>query len=285
MEWGAHIHHSWDVCVTSNCSFGPKHYFWSAFILDNVVFFRPSCFSTKHRLQEFGIGRSPTHRVVFRSFPFLLCKLSKQTNKHFTFLPSCFHVALYSTLVAHRLIFVRFLCSKFSPIPRICSQLDRLEIALNRFSLSRLAIWNALSQKIFVRRVQCKLSMTYCKSFPNLQFSRKKGGWNRKVCTKGRILDNSSCWWVDGWKSPPWVMDGWACAPVIDNLLCCWVGGWPSATHIAIFAIVLVGEGWVLPTGWTSTLTLTSLSYQLYGFCLLSAWTCPSIIDYMEKCL
>ena len=157
-------------------------------------FFRPSCFSTKHRLQEFGIGRSPTHRVVFRSFPFLLCKLSKQTNKHFTFLPSCFHVALYSTLVAHRLIFVRFLCSKFSPIPRICSQLDRLEIALNRFSLSRLAIWNALSQKIFVRRVQCKLSMTYCKSFPNLPFSRKKGGWNRKVCTKGRILDNSSCW-------------------------------------------------------------------------------------------
>ena len=176
MEWGAHIHHSWDVCVTSNCSFGPKRYFWtrSAFIFDNVVFFRPSCFSTKHRLQEFGIGRSPTHRVVFRSFPFLLCKLSKQTNKHFTFLPSCFHVALYSTLVAHRLIFVRFLCSKFYPIPRICSQLDRLEIALNRFSLSRLAIWNALSQKIFVRRVQCKLSMTYCKSFPNLQFSRKK---------------------------------------------------------------------------------------------------------------
>ena len=79
-----------------------------------MVFFRPSCFLTKHRLQEFGIGRSPTHRVVFRSFPFLLCKLSKQTNKHFTFLPSCFHVALYSTLVAHRLIFVRFLCSKFS---------------------------------------------------------------------------------------------------------------------------------------------------------------------------
>ena len=198
--WRAHIHHSWEeLYLALNCSFGPKCSFWTTILNDVLLCY----FWTKHWLQEFGIGSPPTHRVVFRSFPLFVCQQfqNKQTNT----LRSCFHVALYSTF---------FSGTRLTQVSVIFCTLSLFKVWSQYVLNSISSLWKLLencSQMLSTahpsrdRKTLCPRTIlsrfTNCKSINNILVetcnSREKGGWNRKVCKKERILDDSMCWWVD----------------------------------------------------------------------------------------
>ena len=116
MIWRAHIHHSWEMCVSS---LDQKVLLLGHNFRPCAAILEPSCsFWTKHWFQEFGISRPPTHRVVFRSFPLFVCrfKTNKQTLYVLAFLfPRCPVQYFSGTRLTLCYIVLCYLCSKFDP--------------------------------------------------------------------------------------------------------------------------------------------------------------------------
>ena len=172
------------------------HNFWTKLLLLD---------KTPHWLQEFGIGRPPTHRVVFRSFPLFVCQQfqNKQTNT----LRSCLLLSTLPCTVLlvapdwHKLLFcLCYLCSKFDP-QCVLNSISSLWKLLENCSQTLSTAHPSRDRKTLCPRTILSggsTRFTNCKSINPTYWMRltilgEKGGWNRKVCKKERILDNIHC--------------------------------------------------------------------------------------------
>ena len=174
-------------------------------------------------LQEFGIGRPPTHELFLDPFLCLFVSSFKTNKQTLYVLVSTLPCTVLSLVAPDWHKFLLF--SPFSLFLKVWSQyvlkieslpgklLENCSQMLSLLSRSSRHLRRFVLQPFSVRRLRhdCK-SIRVCQTC-NSRWE-KQGGWNRKVCTKERILDDSLCWWV-------------GFDPTFR-----WVGSWPNLFQV-----------------------------------------------------
>ena len=204
MIWRAHIHHSWEMCVSS---LDQKVLLLGHNFRPCAAILEPSCyFWTKHWFQEFGISRPPTHRVVFRSFPLFVCrfKTNKQTLYVLAFLfPHC--PVQYFSGTRLTLCYILYVTSVQSLIHNMFSIQSLLKLLSNAFSTAH----PSRDLRRFVLELFCQLEGRFinCKSINDWYWMRVcqtcKSPEKREVgivkCAKKKGFWTIQC--VGGWTS------------------------------------------------------------------------------------